>query len=66
MTIKEPLPEPEIPSLARAVWQLYELVTWPYWTRQLRRAGFRRTGWMTWEAGPDDAPAAVTWERDDA
>ena len=32
----------------------WDLVTWPYTVRQLKRAGFRHTGFMTWETGPDD------------
>ena len=26
-------------------------LSWPYTVRQLKRAGFRRTGFMTWESG---------------
>lgn len=49
---KEPLPEPTVPRLVLIGWRLYGLITWPYYVRKLRRAGFRRTGWMTWESGP--------------
>jgi hypothetical protein len=46
-------PEPEVPRLARACWWLYSIVTWPLYVRQLKQMGFRRTGWMTWDSGPD-------------
>jgi hypothetical protein len=48
-------PEPHIPWPVEIFWRLYEFVTWPAAVRQLKRAGFRRTGWMTWESGPDGA-----------
>jgi hypothetical protein len=54
MADAKPLPpEPRVPWLLRASWRAYELITWPLSTRALRQAGFRRTGWMTWESGPD-------------
>jgi hypothetical protein len=31
-------------------------VTWPWQVRLLKREGFHRTGWMTWEVGPNDPP----------
>ena len=31
----------------------WDYVTWPCTARELKRAGFRRTGFMTWESGPD-------------
>jgi hypothetical protein len=50
---------PEPPVTTRAVWWLRVLLTWPWQVRQLKREGFRRVGWMTWESGPpvelDDA-----------
>jgi hypothetical protein len=46
-------PEPHVPRLVLLWWQVRELVTWPLAVRELKRAGFRRTGWMTWEAGPE-------------
>ena len=29
-------------------------LTWPRQVRQMKRAGFRKTGFMTWELGPGD------------
>jgi hypothetical protein len=45
---------PEPPWLLSASWRIWELITWPLTIRALKRAGFRRTGWMTWESGPED------------
>jgi hypothetical protein len=47
-------PEPRGSWLLGASWRAYELATWPLTVRALKRAGFRRTGWMTWETGPED------------
>ncbi len=44
---------PSLPWLARAGWKAWDIIIWPLTARQLKRSGFRRTGWMTWEAGPD-------------
>jgi len=52
---KEPPPEIVIPLWVRACWRIWSYVTWPWQVRQLKQAGFRRTGWMTWESGPGDA-----------
>jgi hypothetical protein len=49
---------PEGSRASRTFWRLYSLVTWPYQVMQFKRAGFRRTGWMTWETGPDDVHGA--------
>jgi len=40
-----------VPWLLSASWRMYELITWPLTVRALKQAGFRRTGWMTWESG---------------
>jgi hypothetical protein len=48
-----PLP-PALPWWIRGSWRVWVFVTWPAQARQLRRAGFRRTGWMTWETGERD------------
>ena len=40
-----------MPWLLSASWRMYELITWPLTVRALKQAGFRRTGWMTWESG---------------
>ncbi len=42
-------PEPVIPPLTRLRWRLRDYLTWPWDIRKLKRAGFRRVGWMTWE-----------------
>lgn len=34
------------------MWRVCDWLTWPLQVRELKRAGFRRTGWMKWEAGP--------------
>ena len=47
---QEPL-EPVIPLAARVAWRVWVYLTWPGQVRQMKRAGFRRTGWMTWETG---------------
>jgi hypothetical protein len=49
MSGKELPPEPKISWLNDAIWWLHGWITWPYYARKLKRAGFRRTGWMTWE-----------------
>jgi hypothetical protein len=48
-----PAPQ-EAPRWQIAWWQVREFITWPATVRQLKRAGFRKTGFMTWETGPDD------------
>lgn len=42
------------PRWAEAAWRLREAVTWPLTAIRLRRAGFTRTGWRTWAAGPPE------------
>lgn len=54
---KERPPEPAVPWWVLAAWRAWAVVTWPAQARQLKRAGFRRTGWMTWESGPDGGSA---------
>jgi hypothetical protein len=34
-------------------------LAWPWQVRQMKAAGFRRVGWMTWETGPE-LRAAIT------
>jgi hypothetical protein len=47
--------------LPQYLWlKAWDLITWPRTVRELKRAGARRTGFMTWELGPEDpvpAPA---------
>lgn len=50
----KPLPPPLWPWWARTGWRVWEWITWPLETRCLKRAGFRRTGFMTWEYPPED------------
>jgi hypothetical protein len=35
-------------------WWLWELAAWPWTVRELKRAGFVRTGWRTWEVPGDE------------
>lgn len=50
----KPDPGPLMPWYWRAAWNAWEILTWPATARQLKKAGFRHTGFMTWESGPDD------------
>lgn len=34
-------------------WRMRVWLTWPWQVREMKRCGFRRVGWMTWEAPPD-------------
>lgn len=47
----KPLPEPDVlPWYTRMAWRIWaEWITYPWQARQLRKAGFRRTGWRQWE-----------------
>jgi hypothetical protein len=48
-----PKPEPEtftVPWWMRAWWTLWANVTWPWEARKLKREGWHRTGWRTWES----------------
>lgn len=58
----KPLP-PDLPlPLWSRIWSRTLIqVTWPWYARKLKRAGFVRTGWMTWETGPE-LRAAITDE----
>ena len=48
-----PPPPPPPPWPVRAVWWAWGwLIYWPQ-TRQLKREGFKRTGWREWEYHPD-------------
>lgn len=49
----KPLPD-EPPWIVRAYWAVRAWVTWPAQVRQMKAAGFRHTGFMTWETGPPD------------
>lgn len=33
--------------------RVWTYLSWPWQVRQMRRSGFRRIGWMTWETRPD-------------
>ena len=50
---KAPLP-PLYPWYRVAAAHVWLYVTWPRTVREMKRLGFRRIGFMTWEAGPDD------------
>lgn len=58
--------ENRLPWPVRTAWYLRELVTWPSTARQLKRAGFRRTGWRTWETVPEDEKLLSTALADGA
>lgn len=47
-------PPPMFPWYIRWAWSAWEFVTWPHTARTLKRHGFTRTGFMTWELGPED------------
>ena len=50
MVAGKPLPpEPRIPWWVRAAWWVQTTATWPFEVRKLKREGFRRIGWRTWE-----------------
>lgn len=42
------------------VLRAWDLATWPRTARELKRAGFRHTGFMTWECGPEVCPRCGT------
>jgi hypothetical protein len=55
VTCSSGCPAPTAAEFGRsAYWWVRSWLTWPRHARQLKRAGFRHTGWMTWEIGPDD------------
>jgi hypothetical protein len=47
-----------VPLWLYLTWKIWDLATWPRTVREMKRAGFRHTGFMTWETGPDDYPPA--------
>jgi hypothetical protein len=51
---KDPLP-PLHPWWYCAFWDVWTYLTWPRQAREMKRMGFRRTGWMTYELGPENA-----------
>ncbi len=52
------MPKPPLPPLApwysRWASTAWTWISWPYQARFLKRHGFRRTGFMTYELGPED------------
>ena len=49
----KPLPPVRaVPWPVLIAWRLWGWLSWPWQVRQLKAAGFRRVGWMTWESGP--------------
>ena len=50
---KDPLP-PLRPWYWIAAMRFWSWITWPSTARKLKQAGFRHTGFMTWETGPDN------------
>ena len=56
----EPPPDDErLPWWIGLAWRTWVWVTWPSTVRAFKAEGFRRTGWMRWEAGPRHA-----WDDD--
>ena len=47
------LPPPLYPWYRRAAADIWTWIFWPLTVREMKRAGFRHTGFMTWETGPD-------------
>ncbi len=35
-------------------WRIWAYLSWPWPVRQMKAAGFRRVGWMTWECGGEE------------
>ena len=52
---KEPIYDEYVPWYIRAYWSCWIWITWPFSVREMKKAGFRRIGWMTWETGSDDS-----------
>lgn len=49
--------EPSQPSRTAIAWAtIRAYVTWPATVRALKRNGWVRTGWMTWQYPPPDRP----------
>lgn len=57
----KPLPDDRVPRLVIAIWSAYQWITWPWQVRQMKKNGFRRTGFMTWETGPENDPEVYEW-----
>jgi hypothetical protein len=54
-------PELRVPRWLGFCWTAWDWVTWPLTAYRLKQAGFRRTGWRTWEAGPDADESGHRW-----
>jgi hypothetical protein len=52
--MSKPLPPQLYPWYRRATADIWTWISWPWQARTLKRHGFTRTGWMTYELGPDD------------
>jgi hypothetical protein len=52
------------PRWLDACYSVWDFITWPRTAWQLKRGGFRRTGWMTWEFGSADWSDNDGWEDD--
>lgn len=50
--------EPRVPRWMLLALRLWDLARWPADVRRLKQAGFYKTGFMTWESGPEDADAS--------
>jgi hypothetical protein len=58
---KPPPEEPRVPVLVIFIWSAYQWITWPWQARQMKKAGFRHTGFMAWETGPEGDPEVYEW-----
>jgi hypothetical protein len=53
-----PKPDPgaRMVSWPVLIWsRVWTYLSWPWQVRQMKRYGFRRVGWMTWETGPSES-----------
>jgi hypothetical protein len=56
---KQRPPKPLVSLRTRLAWRLWAYLTWPRDVRQLKRAGFRRTSWMSWRDAAEDSGLAI-------
>jgi hypothetical protein len=50
---KPPPPDRMVSWPVLIAWRIWDLLSWPWQVHQMKAMGFRRVGWMTWEARPD-------------
>jgi len=54
ITRKGPLGMEGVPRRSRFFLRIWIAISWPWQVRRLKREGFRRTGWRTWEYRPEE------------